>query len=136
PSSRITRSVSSGTDQSRRDKPPLVVSPETPALATVTSCPRSRRACSSRSVKPTPVSSWYPAMRLSPKPTMRKVSASELLVPEITINIGSSDKTFARRETLLQKTRKILYSMYPDPYSSDRTLLSHIGIPAVEFTSH
>ena len=52
PSSRMTSCVPSGTDQSSRARPPLVVSPETPALATVTSWPLARRAAWSLSVKP------------------------------------------------------------------------------------
>src|SRR5712671_6541880 len=39
PSSRITASVPSGTDQSSRSRPPELVSPETPALIIVTSIP-------------------------------------------------------------------------------------------------
>ena len=39
PSSRITASVPSGTDQSSRASPPAAVSPETPAFSIATSCP-------------------------------------------------------------------------------------------------
>ena len=47
PSSRITASVPSGTDQSSRASPPVVVSPETPALATSTARPLALSARSS-----------------------------------------------------------------------------------------
>jgi hypothetical protein len=47
PSSTITASVPSGTDQSSRESPPDAVSPDTPALATCTLTPLARNACSS-----------------------------------------------------------------------------------------
>ena len=47
PSSRITASVPSGTDQSSRARPPELVSPETPALATSTASPLALSARSS-----------------------------------------------------------------------------------------
>ena len=47
PSSRITASVPSGTDQSSRARPPEAVSPDTPALAISTASPLALSACSS-----------------------------------------------------------------------------------------
>ena len=44
PSSRMTPSVPSGTDQSSRCGPPAAVSPETPALTTSTLKPRRLKA--------------------------------------------------------------------------------------------
>ena len=47
PSSRITASVPSGTDQSRRPSPPDAVSPDTPALVTLAAMPLAFSACAS-----------------------------------------------------------------------------------------
>src|SRR5438128_3232649 len=71
PSSTMTASVPSGTDQSRRASPLEAVSPETPALATSTARPL---ALSARATLTEEVSSARrprPAVRESPKTTIR-----------------------------------------------------------------
>jgi hypothetical protein len=72
----MTMSASAGTDHSSRASPSDAVSPETPALATTTSWPRSFKAASSCSGKDSPGPTPYPAVRLSPKATTLTGSAA------------------------------------------------------------
>src|SRR5262245_18169171 len=70
PSSRITASVPSGTDQSSRASPPAAVSPETPALAISTAIPLARSAASRRAGKAAACGSPKPAVSESPSATI------------------------------------------------------------------
>src|SRR5438067_1363710 len=67
PSSRMTMSGFSASDQSSRARPPAVVSPETPALTTRTLIPSLFSRASSRAGKVASAGSPNPAVRLSPK---------------------------------------------------------------------
>src|SRR3989440_7582047 len=71
PSSRITASVPSGTDQSSRASPPAAVSPETPAFPIVTLCPFALSARSSFAGSASCTASPRPALSESPSTTMR-----------------------------------------------------------------
>src|SRR5215467_2645284 len=71
PSSTMTASVPSGTDQSRRASPLAAVSPETPALATSTARPLALSACSSLAGKVSSARRPRPAVSESPKTTIR-----------------------------------------------------------------
>src|SRR5215472_5031772 len=71
PSSTMTASVPSGTDQSRRASPLEAVSPETPALATSTARPLALSACSSLAGKVSSARRPRPAVSESPKTTIR-----------------------------------------------------------------
>src|SRR5271156_3633477 len=71
PSSRMTASVPSGTDQSSRARPPDAVSPETPALAISTATPLAASAAWSRGTKPSRTGKPRPAVRESPSATIR-----------------------------------------------------------------
>src|SRR5215471_17356841 len=71
PSSRITASVPSGTDQSRRASPPEAVSPDTPALMTSIAKPLALSARSSLAVKALSTGRPRPAVSESPKTTIR-----------------------------------------------------------------
>src|SRR6185312_9789760 len=70
PSSRMTASVPSGTDQSSRSRPPELVSPDTPALPIFTSIPLFFNAFSSRSGKAASAGRPSPALSESPRTTM------------------------------------------------------------------
>src|SRR3954471_23735178 len=81
PSSRITASVPSGTDQSSRARPPELVSPETPALATSTARPlalSARSSCTGNAALPR---SWKPAVSESPSATTLMVRSAAPVVP-------------------------------------------------------
>ena len=71
PSSTITASVPSATDQSSRASPPAGVSPDTPAFSTVTSRPLAFSAFSSLAGSASPAGSPNPAAIESPSITMR-----------------------------------------------------------------
>src|SRR5438309_3531404 len=71
PSSTMTASVPSGTDQSRRASPLEAVSPETPALATSTARPLALSARSSLTEKVSSARRPRPAVSESPKTTIR-----------------------------------------------------------------
>src|SRR6266545_2041897 len=71
PSSTMTASVPSGTDQSRRASPPEAVSPDTPALMTSTARPLALSARSSCAGKARSTGSPRPAVSESPKATIR-----------------------------------------------------------------
>src|ERR1700716_2447399 len=71
PSSTITASVPSGTDQSRRASPPEAVSPETPALLTSTARRLARSAFSSFAGKVASAGRPKPAVSESPRATIR-----------------------------------------------------------------
>src|SRR6266436_8814892 len=71
PSSRMTASVPSGTDQSRRASPPEAVSPDTPALVTSTARPLALRARSSFAGKAPSAGRPKPAVSESPNATIR-----------------------------------------------------------------
>ena len=71
PSSTMTASVPSGTDQSRRASPPDAVSPETPALVISTARPLALSACSSLAGKAALAGKPSPAVRESPSATIR-----------------------------------------------------------------
>src|SRR5262245_27018717 len=70
PSSTITASVPSGTDQSRRASPPEAVSPDTPALAISTAWPFAFNAASSRVGNAASRGSPKPAVSESPSATI------------------------------------------------------------------
>src|SRR3954467_2499628 len=81
PSSRITASVPSGTDQSSRARPPELVSPETPALAISTAKPlplSARSSCTGNAALPR---SWKPAVSESPSATTLMVRSAAPVVP-------------------------------------------------------
>src|SRR5579883_913294 len=69
PSSTITPSVPSGTDQSSRSRPPDAVSPDTPALLISTSSPLSFKAFCSRAGNAAGPGRPRPALKESPKTT-------------------------------------------------------------------
>src|SRR6476469_6448541 len=71
PSSTMTASVPSGTDQSSRASPPTAVSPETPALLISTAIPLALSACSSLAGKAALAGNPSPAVRESPSATIR-----------------------------------------------------------------
>src|SRR3954453_748405 len=71
PSSRITASVPSGTDQSSRAKPPAGVSPDPPAFAISTARPLALSARSSFAGRASCAASPNPALSESPSTTMR-----------------------------------------------------------------
>src|SRR5258708_36178806 len=71
PSSPITASVPSGTDQSSRPSPPEAVSPETPAFAIVTLSPLAFSAFSSFAGSASGAERPSPALSESPKTTIR-----------------------------------------------------------------
>src|SRR4051812_6285510 len=70
PSSRITASVPSGTDQSSRSRPPDVVSPDTPALIMSTFIPLASNAFCSRAGNAADAERPSPALRESPRTTI------------------------------------------------------------------
>src|SRR5271168_631755 len=70
PSSTITASVPSGTDQSRRASPPEAVSPDTPALAISAAMPLAASARCSRTGNASSAARPYPAVRESPSATI------------------------------------------------------------------
>ena len=70
PSSRITASVPSGTDQSSRSRPPEVVSPDTPALIMSTSIPLAFKAFCSRAGNAAESERPRPALKESPSTTI------------------------------------------------------------------
>src|SRR6266849_3490744 len=70
PSSRITASVPSGTDQSSRSRPPELVSPETPALIISTSIPLIFKDCFSRAGNAAEAERPSPALSESPNTTI------------------------------------------------------------------
>src|SRR6476469_762141 len=70
PSSRITASASSGTDQSSRPSPPAAVSPDTPALTIATAWPLALSAASTLAGKAAPAGKPRPAVSESPKATI------------------------------------------------------------------
>src|SRR3954451_23115873 len=70
PSSRITASVPSGTDQSSRSRPPDVVSPDTPALIMSTSIPLAFKAFCSRAGNAADATRPRPALSESPSTTI------------------------------------------------------------------
>ena len=76
PSSRMTASVPSGTDQSRRARPPVAVSPETPAFATSTVSPLALSAFSSFTGKAASAGRPYPAVSESPSATIFTVRSA------------------------------------------------------------
>src|SRR5712671_290730 len=80
PSSRITASVPSGTDQSSRARPPELVSPETPALAISTARPLALSACSSCTGNAALPRSRKPAVSESPSATTLMVRSAALAV--------------------------------------------------------
>src|SRR5215470_243970 len=69
PSSTITAAVSSGTDQSRRARPPEAVSPDTPALVTSTTYPFARSARSSLTGNAALAGRLWPTLSESPSAT-------------------------------------------------------------------
>src|SRR5258708_2688513 len=69
PSSTITASVPSATDQSSRPRPPEVVSPDTPALVMSTAIPLSFRAFCNRTGNAAVAGRPYPALSESPSTT-------------------------------------------------------------------
>src|SRR3954467_15961551 len=71
PSSRITASVPSGTDQSSRARPPAAVSPDTPAFAMSTARPLALSARASFAGRASCAASPNPALSESPSTTMR-----------------------------------------------------------------
>src|SRR5205823_4661979 len=71
PSSRMTASVPSGTDQSRRARPPVAVSPDTPALLISTAMPLALSACSSLAGNASLAARPNPAVSESPNATIR-----------------------------------------------------------------
>src|SRR5438128_2473050 len=71
PSSRMTASVPSGTDQSRRASPPEAVSPDTPAFVTSTARPLALSARSSLAGKAASAGRPKPAVSESPNATIR-----------------------------------------------------------------
>src|SRR5664279_6172878 len=70
PSSTITAWVPSGIDQSRRSRPPELVSPDTPALIMSTSTPRSFRAFCRRAGNAAAAGRPRPALKESPSTTI------------------------------------------------------------------
>src|SRR3954462_8931895 len=70
PSSTITASVPSGTDQSSRSRPPEVVSPDTPALIMSTSIPLAFKAFCSRAGNAADSTRPRPALKESPSTTI------------------------------------------------------------------
>src|SRR3954464_5545981 len=70
PSSRITASVPSGTDQSSRSRPPEVVSPDTPALIISTFIPLACNAFCRRAGNAAVAGRPSPALRESPRTTI------------------------------------------------------------------
>src|SRR3954447_19219476 len=70
PSSRITASVPSGTDQSSRSRPPEVVSPDTPALIISTFIPLASKAFCRRKGNAAEADRPSPALRESPRTTI------------------------------------------------------------------
>ena len=68
----------SGTDQSSRARPPELVSPETPALATSTARPLALSACSSCTGNAALPRSWKPAVSESPSATTLMVRSAAL----------------------------------------------------------
>src|SRR5882672_7346732 len=70
PSSRITASVPSGTDQSSRSRPPELVSPDTPALTISTSTPLLFKAFCSRAGNAADAGRPRPALSESPNTTI------------------------------------------------------------------
>src|SRR5665213_3467623 len=93
PSSRITASVLSGTDQSSRSRPPELVSPETPALMMSTAKPLDRKDFSSRCGNAAGAGRPRPALSESPNttiligfgPAMAAVCANAVPVISVTI---------------------------------------------------
>src|ERR1700758_1637853 len=97
PSSRITASVPSGTDQSRRASPPDIVSPETPALATLTAMPLAASACCSLAGNASWFRSPYPAVSESPSATMLSCLSAAAAGPVHTASAHARATTMPRQ---------------------------------------
>ena len=87
----MTSCVPSGTDQSSRDSPPLVVSPDTPALITSTSRPLAFSAACSFSVKPSP--------GIEPESGHQAVAKAD-----DTIGLGGGDHAGKKQQTSREKS--------------------------------
>src|SRR5215469_3314333 len=79
PSSTMTASVPSGTDQSSRSRPPDAVSPDTPALTISTSIPLSFKAFCSRAGNAEAAGSPSPALNESPRTTILMALAAPVV---------------------------------------------------------
>src|SRR5215212_5166418 len=90
PSSRITASVPSATDQSRRPRPPAAVSPDTPAFSIATLWPFALSARSSFAGSASCAASPKPALSESPSTTMRIGGSAASARAIGTIGIASS----------------------------------------------
>src|SRR5262244_647552 len=87
PSSRMTASVPSGTDQSSRANPPAAVSPETPAFTTLTANPLAMSARCNCAGNASLAARPYPAVRESPSATiLTGCSAARAWVVSITMH--------------------------------------------------
>src|ERR1700733_6534764 len=122
PISRITASVSSGTDQSSRARASEAVSPETPALMTVAASPFAANAACSRATKPSLSGKPRPAVSESPSATiligLAPVSASAGAI--------EAAKTSAKRSATLQTAARTPWrnmtwrNILPPPYDLPR----------------
>src|SRR5213080_1777884 len=103
PSSRITASVPSGTDQSRRASPPEAVSPDTPAFVTSTASPLALSARSSLAGKAASAGRPKPAVSESPNATIRtgrSAAAATGALSASAIAIANSATTWTRAAQL------------------------------------
>ena len=125
PSSRITRSGLSASDQSSRASPPAVVSPELPALMTCASIPSARRRFSSCAGKLCSGGRPNPAVRLSPNARIFDVRAARRgppLQPQRTASSRTSDGESGRseRHCRLAVRRIGVLALIPPPVSRSR----------------
>src|SRR5665647_2876151 len=119
PSSTITASVPSGTDQSRRPSPPEAVSPDTPALATVAAMPLALSACASFSGNAASTGSPKPALKESPSTTIfTGLSAAK---PRVGAQTQANVTSSASKSWTLAKF---------SPYDGDRERWSHMKAPS------
>src|SRR5271169_3586510 len=99
PSSTITASVPCGTDQSRRPSPPEAVSPDTPALATLTAMPLAFSACANLAGKAPSAGSPKPALSESPSTTIFTGRSSAARAPPASVKTAAASANAAKHWT-------------------------------------
>ncbi len=122
PSSMMTALASSGSAQSRRFNAATAVSPETPALTTVTSVPRAFSAASSCAGKASFCGKPRPAVRLSPNATITGARGSALIVCS-----GASTRPTAKMT--MREARFIFSTSLPFSIADPRAICQSLSAP-------
>src|SRR3990172_9405283 len=125
PSSMMTALASSGSAQSRRFNAATAVSPETPALTTVTSVPCALSAASSCAGKASFCGKPSPAVRLSPNATITGARGSALIVCS-----GASRRPTAKMT--MREARFIFSTSLPFSIADPRAICQSLFAPPME----